>query len=235
MKDELLKSFHEQFADNQNHHQEIFLQVISVIVTAVIGFGYVFTNGGELDENKINPSEHILSIALVLAKVLLTFGFAVLINMGLGYRRDQFVIARIRMREGILRNRISNQNVFPAGFDPAFSLRLKRWRLRQAGKKQGFWKWVNPVWMWENCTARLSWMPNFHNFLFMILTAIDLTMVIAFLSNPFDDVVMFDCNAKVNVPYVVASCSWLGMTIYILYRTNDYYHRLARLYSRRRI
>lgn len=38
----IVKGFHEQFAQNQNHHQNLFLQALTVLLTALIGFGFVY-------------------------------------------------------------------------------------------------------------------------------------------------------------------------------------------------
>jgi hypothetical protein len=39
---DIARSFHEQFAQNQNHHQVLFVQVLAVLVTVLVGFGYVY-------------------------------------------------------------------------------------------------------------------------------------------------------------------------------------------------
>jgi hypothetical protein len=38
----LVRGFHEQFAQNQNHHQALFLQALTVLLTVLIGFGYIY-------------------------------------------------------------------------------------------------------------------------------------------------------------------------------------------------
>jgi hypothetical protein len=39
-KQELVKSFHQQFAENQNNHQSTFIQLLSIIITVIVGFGF---------------------------------------------------------------------------------------------------------------------------------------------------------------------------------------------------
>ena len=39
---ELITSFHTQSTQNQNHHQLLFLQVLTVLLTVLIGFGYLY-------------------------------------------------------------------------------------------------------------------------------------------------------------------------------------------------
>lgn len=39
---DIVKSFHEQFAQNQNHHQALFVQALAILVTVLVGFGYLY-------------------------------------------------------------------------------------------------------------------------------------------------------------------------------------------------
>ena len=39
---QIVISFHEQFAQNQNHHQKLFLQVLLVLLSVLAGFGYLY-------------------------------------------------------------------------------------------------------------------------------------------------------------------------------------------------
>ena len=41
---EILKSFHSQFAENQNHQQKLFIHFFSTILIVAIPFGIVFIN-----------------------------------------------------------------------------------------------------------------------------------------------------------------------------------------------
>lgn len=52
MGDEVKKAFLNQFAENQNHHQRLFVQFLSVVLIALIAYAYVYTN----TSNYVNPS-----------------------------------------------------------------------------------------------------------------------------------------------------------------------------------
>ena len=85
-KEEILNSFHSQFAQNQNHHQKLFFQILSVIVTVMIGYSYVYTDGGKLDENELNSSIVLLSLALIISTIVIGLSLILLANMAYGFR-----------------------------------------------------------------------------------------------------------------------------------------------------
>src|SRR4051812_39468995 len=98
--DELLKSFHEQFAGNQNHHQTLFIQFISAVFVVIIGYVFVYTNTS-IDASFFSSTrdkvtgEHITSYAIIhligsyfLAQIILTLLCSLTMNIGYGFRRD---------------------------------------------------------------------------------------------------------------------------------------------------
>lgn len=107
-KDELLKSFHEQFAENQNHHQTVFIQFISAVFIVIVGYAIVYTNtikGADfISATKDKTTgEHLVSYAIIhligsyfLAQIILTLLCTLTMNIGYGFRRDQNVNHKIR-------------------------------------------------------------------------------------------------------------------------------------------
>ncbi len=107
-KDELLKSFHQQFAENQNHHQVVFIQFISAVFVVIIGYVFVYTNTSSdamfFNVTRDNVTgEHIISYSIsdligsyFLAQIILTLLCSLTMNIGYGYRRDQNVNYNIR-------------------------------------------------------------------------------------------------------------------------------------------
>jgi hypothetical protein len=55
---DIAKSFHEQFAQNQNHHQVLYVQVLAVLVTVLVGFGYVY-----IRTKPQPPRSHVTALA----------------------------------------------------------------------------------------------------------------------------------------------------------------------------
>lgn len=105
-KDELLKSFHQQFAENQNHHQTVFIQFISAVFIVIVGYALVYTNTSS-DAGIFNMTrdkdQNIVSYAIIhligsffIAELTLTLLCILLLNIGYGFRRDQNVIYNIR-------------------------------------------------------------------------------------------------------------------------------------------
>jgi len=95
---ELMKSFHEQFAQNQNHHQNLFIQVVSILLTVIIGFGYTLFNFKATGESNNNSTIGLFEFtcAFAISEIILSLGIALVSNMALGYRRDQLMNTRIR-------------------------------------------------------------------------------------------------------------------------------------------
>jgi hypothetical protein len=106
MRADLLKSFHDQFASNQNHHQTIFIQFISAVIVVMIGYGIVYANTGieaklfELTRNSTNKTESYSVIHLVgtfvISEFILVLLASLILNIGYSFRRDQKVVYNIR-------------------------------------------------------------------------------------------------------------------------------------------
>lgn len=102
----LLDTLHSQFAENQNHHQGIFIQFL-IALFAVFGvFGYVYTHtsseisAGQTTIISINDIElyslNTLLITSVIIIAILTLLIAIILNLGYGFRRDQHLNKKIR-------------------------------------------------------------------------------------------------------------------------------------------
>ncbi|HNW43061.1 MAG TPA: hypothetical protein PKI19_01050 [Elusimicrobiales bacterium] len=122
---EIVKSFHEQFAQNQNHHQVLFLQVLAVVLTVITGFGYLYIHFG-VQKSDINVTIDTIYISLTLSLYLLSLAIALIINMALGFRRDQMVACNIRMKvEGM--DLPNNKGYFPTSFNPVKECNCFNW------------------------------------------------------------------------------------------------------------
>jgi len=115
---DLVRSFHEQFAQNQNHHQNLFLQVLALLISVLIGFGYIYIKVGIKAED-VTINSDTLAFFLVLSMVLLSLSIALILNMSLGYRRDQMVACVIRIKAGVMKlNKDDEETFFPSKFNP---------------------------------------------------------------------------------------------------------------------
>jgi len=106
--------FYEQFANNQNHHQTLFIQIGSSIVAAVGGYAYIFLRTIEI-KNPL-PDYWPLLFALIVSLLVLNLGTAITTSMALGFRRDQLVSCKIRAIDGTLEG--FGKNIFPSSFNP---------------------------------------------------------------------------------------------------------------------
>lgn len=170
---ELMKSFHEQFAQNQNHHQNLFIQVVSILLTVVIGFGYTLYNfritgsGCEKSASSLGVLE--FTAAFTISEVILTLGVALVSNMALGFRRDQLMNTKIREAAGLTVDSTNKEKIeiFAKSYNPM---------------KNYFEKvWIN------NKKIILDWMPNFHIiFSVALITVQSLLIIVYFIKLSFN-------------------------------------------------
>ncbi len=94
---DILKLFNEQFAQNQNNHQNLFIQVVSILLTVLVGFGFALVSFGQ---NKPDSAVRIgileFSAAFSTSEFMLLLGVSLISSLALGYRRDQLINAIIR-------------------------------------------------------------------------------------------------------------------------------------------
>jgi hypothetical protein len=103
---EILKSFHNQFSENQNHQQKIFLQFFSAILVAAIPFGVVFvktTDQAQFWNPTMDAQGNIISYAIshligswLLIQIALITLSAFTLKIAYSFRRDQKVVEKIR-------------------------------------------------------------------------------------------------------------------------------------------
>lgn len=146
-------SFHEQFAINQNHHQDILFKLLSIIGAVIVGYGYII-HGYKVE---YDITEAIFS--LIVSEVLLIVGLAVVIINASGFRRDQNVCYRIRRKSEIIAKdkKMENEDnnkvfVFPYSFYPF-------------DKKPCFY----------------LWMPDFHKLFYVIFVVFQILSGIALI------------------------------------------------------
>ncbi|WP_108801902.1 hypothetical protein [Aquimarina sp. Aq107] len=232
LKEELIKSFHEQFAQNQNHHQKLFFQILSVIVTVTVGYSYAYTMGGEIPNTELKPSVFLLSLALIISTIVLGLSLVLLSNMAYGFRRDQYVNNRIRKYAKLIHNENETKDIFPKSYDPAWSFNKKQEDYSERLKRMalpirltyGLWIWI---------LKRLSWMPNFHNYLFFMLGLIQILLLVSYIFNPFDNVILFNFSEPIEWTFLITIFVWLILTGLVLRSQSVFYKKLGVLYKKK--
>lgn len=106
MKTDLLKSFHEQFATNQNHDQTLFIQFISAVLVVVVGYGIIYsgtTSQAQFYDVSRDADGDIQSYAVIhllgtyaISQAVLVLLGSLIMNTGYTLRRDQKVVYNIR-------------------------------------------------------------------------------------------------------------------------------------------
>jgi len=229
-KEEILNSFHTQFAQNQNHHQKLFFQILSVIVTVMLGYSYVYTNGGKLDENELHTSIVLLSLVLIMSTIVIGLSLILLSNMAYGFRRDQFVINKIREKEGLIHNENIEDDYFPKHYDPSWSFRNKMKKYNGKLNKMNFFKrrtWG--LWIW--ILKRISWMPNFHNSLYFMLFVIQLLIFSSYIFNPFDEIILFQFSGKFSWIFTGTILIWIILNILVIRSQGVFWNKLNELFK----
>lgn len=110
LKSDILRDFHSQFAQKQNHHQTTVITVFTAFIALIAVFVYATLN----QETYISSAEtklvinhpyivsdmlyHGLSLLLCL---LFSFVFIYICQVGYTFRRDQYIVNRIRRQEGL--------------------------------------------------------------------------------------------------------------------------------------
>lgn len=106
--DRILETLHSQFAENQNHHQKIFIQLL-IALFAIFGvYGYVYTHIqlstditcqitslGKQDNIEFYSINTLMMTSFIVIAAL-TLLNAIILNMGYGFRRDQHLNKKIR-------------------------------------------------------------------------------------------------------------------------------------------
>jgi len=163
---ELMKSFHEQFAQNQNHHQNLFIQVVSILLTVIIGFGYTLFNFKATGESNNNSTIGLFEFtcAFAISEIILSLGIALVSNMALGYRRDQLMNTRIREAAKITVDTATkvDDKIFASSYNPM---------------KNYYNKFYN-----KNKSMRIDWMPNFHLIFSITIITIEFLVVLIYFT-----------------------------------------------------
>lgn len=105
-KDSILITLHSQFAENQNHHQKIFIQFLIALLTLFGGYGYIYTHTNpnipvtQTFIQNINCIEYYSGNTLIITSIIviaiLLLLNVILLNLGYSFRRDQFINKKIR-------------------------------------------------------------------------------------------------------------------------------------------
>jgi len=107
-KENILETLHSQFAENQNHHQGLFIQFLIALLALFAGFGYVYTHTNptidytqsfvqNINEVDYFSNQTLLATSVIVSAVLLLLN-GILINQGYGFRRDQHLNMIIRKK-----------------------------------------------------------------------------------------------------------------------------------------
>ncbi|GEM_PF-2691103 len=171
LRNTLEATFHQQFAINQNHHQDVLFKLLTILGAVILGYGYILHGyappTGNVDTDKaIQYTLSEAGVALAIAEVLLILGLALTSNMALNFRRDQLVNYKIRRRNKLIDSPIEADNIFLPTYNPLYTFASPDYK-RTHGKNRKL-RFVN-------------WMPEFHKIFSRIFLLFQLLCILAFL------------------------------------------------------
>jgi hypothetical protein len=205
--------FLKQFAENQNHHQKLFIQFLSSVAIVIAAYAFVYTNtigysgitvGSKLMKPELFTSiktedGSILSYGLIhlviiylFAQIILFILLCIILHMGYSYRRDQVVIYRIQ-------HKLLGEKDFEATFGKASYNGLQK--------------------------SIIDYLPNFNSILFFALFIIQGLMfmsVYVYFNNCPQDQIFFKNIFNNNVTFFhtkLSLCAPVALTLlaYIAY------------------
>jgi hypothetical protein len=225
---ELLKSYQQQFSTSQNQSQQVFLQVLSLLLTVVVGYGFVYTNGGKMDSNIVKGLDSVLAISYAIASLIISFGMLLIFANAHAFRRDQYINAKILREAGLIGNTENDiaSHLFLPQYDPAISMKVKieEWRNYNSQRKINIIKWL-----FIYLDFIVSWMPNFYNILFFLLAVLHILLPVSLLVNPFDNCVFIISN-NLHFPYTIAILFWFLLTSFVYFRLRKFFKRILKSY-----
>lgn len=91
---------HRQFAENQNSHQNVFVQLVAALIGIFAGLGYVYshleTSVVKIAEDTLLFKPTVMHISITVAGILFCLMALVVIDFGWSFRRDMLLNRKIR-------------------------------------------------------------------------------------------------------------------------------------------
>ena len=211
-KEDLTKSFHQQFAENQNKHQSDFIQLLSILLTVIIGFGIAFLNFGSSSTNeKVVLSLFDFSLAFSVAEGILSLGFFLVISNAYGFRRDQLLNSTIRENAKITESTASDEwKIFPDSFNPRINFNKKLNEKRKC--------------------MMIRWMPDFYVIFSITFLVLQILIGTSYLIKTRKEKHLFIDS---TIDWSAFSISILGLAFLIITIIGlySYYEKLKKLYK----
>lgn len=117
MQKELELQLHEQYAINNNANVSSFIAMITALIIAFSGYGYVLYQYlmGDVYCCKMADAKTMVDIATFAVLTVIFILYMVAIEVGAGQRSNQFVVHAIRKKAY---SKTQYEEVFPKGYDP---------------------------------------------------------------------------------------------------------------------
>lgn len=110
---ELEKQLHEQYAVNNNSKSGALISLISTLLIAISGYGYVLYN---YSNNEC--SEKMVSLSYFVVMLVITLLYMICVYLGSDQRMEQFIIFNIRQKYYKSVNSKKYKQIYPKGYTP---------------------------------------------------------------------------------------------------------------------
>lgn len=100
MREQIELDLHRQFAENQNSHQNVFMQLVVAFIGIFAGLGYVYshleTSVVKITEDALLFKPFVMHVSIMIAGFLFCLMALVVIHFGWSFRRDMLLNRKIR-------------------------------------------------------------------------------------------------------------------------------------------
>lgn len=143
LSDEIIVGYHKQFADTQNLREQAFLKIVSLLGAVIFGYAYVY---------HFMPNDNSsLAFIAIASQILLVFGASIVVMIAYNFRKEQYIIARIRK----LLDLIGPDKPFPKDYDPKV--------------------------IFDRRVSQILWLPDIFSVYFLIFPSFQLLILITFI------------------------------------------------------
>lgn len=109
---ELEKQLHEQYAVNNNSNSGVLMSLLSTLLVAITGYGYVLYQYLIME-----CSIAIVSLTTIIAMAVMALLHCISVSLGAGQRMEQFITIAIR-KKYYKGNKATYEEIFPEGYHP---------------------------------------------------------------------------------------------------------------------
>jgi hypothetical protein len=180
LKDELVLKTFEQFAVNQNSKENVFLKTLGFLGAVIFGFAYSYREFLKGDALAWEGFAYISTASII----LLGGGAWLIVAIAYSFRRDQYVISRIKANQQL----IGKSGLYPKEYNPVSIYFLKSgWRWFPPNARSLLNQFEEPIARDHVKFVLLRWMPDMFIIYYCLFPVFILFMLFVFVQATVSD------------------------------------------------